>query len=44
MIEGVQLPHQTFESNIPYVLRFMIDCKIVGMGWQTINKYRVLRR
>lgn len=30
---GVYLPRQTFESNIPYILRFMIDKDIVGMGW-----------
>lgn len=26
-------PHATFESNIPFVMRFMIDCKISGMNW-----------
>jgi DNA polymerase delta subunit 1 len=25
-------PH-TYESNMPYALRFMIDRQIVGMGW-----------
>lgn len=23
----------TFESNISYVLRFMIDCKVTGSNW-----------
>jgi len=23
----------TYESNMPYALRFMIDKDIVGMGW-----------
>ena len=32
-VGGVQLPQQTFESNMPYALRFMIDKDIVGMGW-----------
>jgi len=44
IIEGLQLPNQTFESNIPYVLRFMIDVGIVGMGWMEISEYTVLRR
>lgn len=26
-------PHATFESNIPQVLQFMVDCHIVGMNW-----------
>jgi DNA polymerase delta subunit 1 len=31
------LPMETFESNIPYILRFMIDKEIVGMGWFRVN-------
>ncbi|TDL23693.1 hypothetical protein BD410DRAFT_746439 [Rickenella mellea] len=26
-------PVTTFESNVPYILRFMIDTKVVGMNW-----------
>lgn len=26
-------PHATFESNLPFVMRFMIDCQISGMNW-----------
>lgn len=26
-------PHGTFESNLPFVMRFMIDCKLQGMSW-----------
>ncbi|KAG1886473.1 DNA-directed DNA polymerase [Suillus subluteus] len=26
-------PYSTFESNIAYTLRFMIDTKVVGMNW-----------
>jgi DNA polymerase delta subunit 1 len=43
-VDGIQLPRQTYESNIPYVLRFMIDTDIVGMGWMKINNYRIVRR
>jgi DNA polymerase delta subunit 1 len=28
----------TFESNLPYALRFMIDNEIVGMSWIKIKK------
>ncbi|RIA89336.1 DNA polymerase family B-domain-containing protein [Glomus cerebriforme] len=28
-----QLREMTFESNIHYVLRFMIDCKVTGANW-----------
>jgi DNA polymerase delta subunit 1 len=33
----------TFESDLPYPLRFMIDCKIVGMSWIRLNpgKYTI---
>lgn len=26
-------PSQTFESNLAYLLRFMIDCKVTGANW-----------
>ncbi|KAF8573753.1 hypothetical protein K439DRAFT_1399532 [Ramaria rubella] len=29
----LQIGSATYESNIPYTLRFMIDTKIVGMNW-----------
>jgi DNA polymerase delta subunit 1 len=32
-IGGADIPPLTFESNMPYALRFMIDKNIVGMGW-----------
>ncbi|KIJ20820.1 hypothetical protein PAXINDRAFT_174244 [Paxillus involutus ATCC 200175] len=37
-------PYATFESNIPYILRFMIDTKVVGMNWIEIpaGKYKLL--
>lgn len=38
-IKGINLPDQTFESNIPYLLRFMIDKDIVGMGWLRIHEF-----
>ena len=33
----------TYESNLPYALRFMIDNEIVGMSWIRVDptKYRV---
>ncbi|KAH8093299.1 DNA polymerase family B-domain-containing protein [Cristinia sonorae] len=36
-------PIQTFESNIAYTLRFMIDTQIVGMNWVEIpaGKYQL---
>jgi DNA polymerase delta subunit 1 len=34
---NINLPRQTYESNIPYALRFMVDKDIVGMGWFKIN-------
>ncbi|KAF7308685.1 DNA polymerase [Mycena chlorophos] len=39
-------PIATFESNIAYTLRFMIDTKVVGMNWIEIpaNKYIVKDR
>ncbi|KAI0313537.1 DNA polymerase family B-domain-containing protein [Amylostereum chailletii] len=37
-------PVPTFESNIAYTLRFMIDTKVVGMNWIEVpaGKYRIL--
>lgn len=32
----IDLPGLTFESNVPYALRFMVDKDIVGMGWVEI--------
>ncbi|KAL5492332.1 POL3 [Sanghuangporus weigelae] len=34
----------TYESNIPYVLRFMIDAKVVGMNWIEVpaGRYNIL--
>lgn len=34
---------QTYESNIPFVLRFMVDRNMRGMGWirATANKFRI---
>jgi DNA polymerase delta subunit 1 len=33
----------TYESNLPYALRFMIDNQVVGMSWIKIpaGKYRI---
>jgi DNA polymerase delta subunit 1 len=42
--EGVMLPGlgtirgQTYESNVPFVLRFMIDCQIQGADWVEFPK------
>ena len=36
-IDGIVLPKQTYESNIPYILRFMIDKNIGGTGWLKVN-------
>ncbi|KAJ3307302.1 DNA-directed DNA polymerase delta [Kappamyces sp. JEL0829] len=43
--EGFQVPglgtvscYQTFESNIPFTLRYMIDAKIQGMSWVELPK------
>ncbi|CAG8496722.1 650_t:CDS:10 [Diversispora eburnea] len=38
------LSQVTFESNILYVLRFMIDCKVTGANWIEIppKKYRII--
>lgn len=34
----------TFESNLAYTLRFMIDTKVVGMNWVELRegKYHLL--
>jgi len=39
-------PVPTFESNIVFVLRFMIDTKVVGMNWIEVpaGKYKVTSR
>ncbi|KAN0088533.1 DNA polymerase family B domain containing protein [Tylopilus felleus] len=36
--------YSTYESNIPYILRFMIDTKVVGMNWIEIpaGRYKLL--
>ncbi len=36
-------PISTYESNIVFVLRFMIDTKVVGMNWIEVpaGKYKV---
>ena len=43
IICGVELPAFTYESNILFPLRFMIDNDLTGMGWFRIKKgmYRV---
>ncbi|PSR90586.1 hypothetical protein PHLCEN_2v4879 [Hermanssonia centrifuga] len=35
----------TYESNVPYALRFMIDTKVVGMNWIEVpaGKYKLLK-
>lgn len=32
-VGGIDMPTLSFESNMPFALRFMIDKDIVGMGW-----------
>ncbi len=32
------MQHQTYESNVPFVLRYMIDRSIVGGNWLEIKK------
>lgn len=36
VIEDVRFNDRTFESNIPFVLRFMVDKDIPGMSWVKI--------
>ncbi|KAJ7493450.1 DNA polymerase family B-domain-containing protein [Mycena galericulata] len=37
-------PIATFESNLPFILRFMVDKKVVGMNWIEVpaKKYTVI--
>ena len=35
-INGINLPTKTFQSNIPFALRFMVDKGLAGMGWMRI--------
>jgi DNA polymerase delta subunit 1 len=37
---GRPLAFQTFESNVLFVLRFMIDCGVVGGCWVTAKASR----
>ncbi|KAF7356852.1 DNA polymerase [Mycena venus] len=41
---STEAPISTFESNIAYTLRFMIDTKVVGMNWIEVpaKKYTIL--
>ncbi|PWA03240.1 hypothetical protein BB558_000586 [Smittium angustum] len=47
--KGIEIPTighyaaQTFESNLEYVLRFMVDLKLVGSGWVELpaGKYKL---
>ena len=41
---GQQIPCQTFESNVPFLLRFMIDKEISGMNWLTLPARHYTRR
>jgi len=36
-IDGIDFGGVTYESNVPFVLRFMIDSEIVGMSWVEIK-------
>jgi DNA polymerase delta subunit 1 len=36
--EGIRFPCRRYEGNIPFVMRFMVDKDIVGMGWIKIGK------
>ena len=42
--EGINFERTTFESKMPFPLRFMIDRGIVGMSWVKVpkNKYRLI--
>jgi DNA polymerase delta subunit 1 len=40
-VNGVQFEDYTFESNIPFALRFMIDRSVSGMSWLMIRNYSV---
>jgi len=37
-VGDTKFPNLTFESNIPFALRYMIDSDIVGMGWIKLDK------
>ena len=41
--EDISRAYQTYESNVEYILRFMIDCKVAGANWIEIppNTYSV---
>lgn len=38
VFDSQRFPSLTFESNIPFALRYMIDADIVGMGWIKLDK------
>lgn len=40
---AINFSNRTYESNLPYVLRFMVDKDITGCGWVTLpaGKYRL---
>jgi len=53
MESGISFPglaeeasYAAFECNVPFVLRFMIDCEISGAGWLTLmkNTYQIRRQ
>ena len=39
--ENIELIPATFESSVPFALRFMIEKDIVGMGWVEIRDYKI---
>jgi DNA polymerase delta subunit 1 len=39
-IKGKKTIFQTFESNLPFILRFMCDKNIIGGGWLVVKKYK----
>lgn len=43
-VAGVKFSDKVWEANMAYALRFMIDKRIVGMGWVTLkgNSYQVI--
>ena len=41
---GQLIPCQTYESNVPFLLRFMIDNELTGMNWLTIPAGHYTRR
>ena len=45
LIKGKHVNPLTYESNVAYALRFMIDTGVVGMSWLTVShgKYTVRR-